>query len=403
MIQKQRFLDLLISLTIILCVLTNFGYYQMFNISLVIVFFILVLFNINELKEIKLKLLITMLFTFGIVLFSILQQNSSDIFKFSVWFIEAVIGFYIMKTSKYIKPKFIILTFFLIIFLSSIEGVIQYTTGNITLVNYLNYWGDGLHQGIVSIFLQHIVWGHLLVIGYIANDFLNFTKFKNILRILLLINLFASQARSAWLALLVYFSLMIYRYFKHKNGDFIFSKNKALTLLVAMIIIITTLLLFPNMNQYIQEIKFTIISHINALFAGEANYRIRAIESLISNRIKYFNLFHWLFGSGYGSTSIALSYYGVSLSGERYIVDNQIISLAYDFGIVAVIFIIYMFLDSVKVFIKSNNKSYRLISSLYICNFVMSLVYESFGYQVTAFIFFFTVGAKTACWWTEKK
>ncbi|MFB8550737.1 hypothetical protein [Enterococcus casseliflavus] len=395
---KYRILDLLMCLSLIACVLTNFGEYSIFNFTLIITVIITLLFNIKEMHEINRKLFVIILAILTIFLLSVIQQNSSDLFKFIVWIFEGIIGYYFIKRKLLAREhdykSSLAFVFLFVLFLSSIEGTIQFFSGEITFINYLNYWGDGLHQGTVSIFLQHIVWGHVLVLGFVVNEFFNKGNIKNVLRVLFLANLYWSQARSAWLTLVIFLALNFLYKLKKQNYKIKLTKLRVLNFIIVLCLLTCFILFMPSLNQRVYSLIDSIFSHFFYLFKGEANYRLRAIQALLFDRLENINLVHWLFGSGYGSTSVALAKNGISLSGFRYVVDNQIISLGYDFGLIAFVFIFYLFFDSLKEFVTSENKLSRIISSLFICNFIMSLVYESFGYQVTALIFFFLIGAK---------
>ena len=387
---------LLMCVCVVTCVLTNFGYYSIHTISLCIFF----MYEFYKTKHNKLlinkKTSLVIVMSIVISLLSISQRNYSDIFKFIKWFILSFAGYVFIKRYDSENQKKVCNIVLIIIFLACIEGLVQYFSNKISLVDYLVPWGDNLRQGTVSIFLQHIVWGHVIIVGFVLSSCITNNKLRLLYKTILLINLYLCQSRSAWLTFFVY---LLYLYFP-KIRNILFKKmNKTKVLVSFVTFLLLLILLVLNMNS-VSKVFDTIIDHLGMLLKGESNYRTNTIKSLLDYRISNPNLLYLLFGSGYSSSKIALENSGLFLSGNRYIVDNQIISIAFEFGIIAFAYVISMFIKSFK---KQNNQSNidKLINLLFICNFCMSLVYESFGYEVTSFIMFFVFGAKIAL--NEKK
>lgn len=387
----------LLYLSFITCVLTNFGYYNLYYAVLIGCSAIIIMLSLQAGHQFKIdKRIFNIIFMVTIIaIYSIAQRNYYNVLKFIVWSLVAYIGYnFVAYSNENEKKRFgrVILT---VLVLASFEGLNQFITGNMSFTGRLVSWGDNLRQGAVSIFLQHIVWGHVLLIGFFVNEYVNKGMIRSILRILLLINLYACQSRASWLTLVIYLVIVSFKFLKQREIFSSINKYSVIKFMLAFVGV-GIIIYYGLTNSTLKNVMETIVSHLGSLFTGQARYRTSTIEALIDYRINKFNLMHWLLGSGYGSSSEALSYYGLSLSNKRYIVDNQIISVFFEFGFIVGCYIIYLFMNAIRVFILSRDKVQNLINGIFICNILMSLVYESFGYQVSAYIFFFTFGAKLA-------
>ncbi len=388
---KEKIYSVFLILTVVFCIASNFGLYLLYYCWL---FFCFVLYchaklKTNLLLKVSVRNFYITLFGMFIAFYSCSQRQYTNILKFAVWAFIAMIGYcFITLVGDKDKIGRIIVW---ILAICSIEGLIQFFTHSISFSNYLVEWGDNLRQGVVSIFLQHIVWGHMLVIGIVFTVYFFSGLKQAILLLLFFVNLYASQCRSAWIACIAFVFLLFIRLLNRKH----FSFRKKSFIVFILSIIISFFFLIINRKRVVIVLD-GIMMHLQLLLSGQARYRFNTVFALIRYRFNDFNILHHLFGSGYGSSSIALKYYNLSLSGNRYVVDNQIVSIYFEFGIIAFLFFVYLFVESIFYVVHNKGNKESVFSIIYIINFLMSCVYESFGYTTTAFLFFFVMGAKIA-------
>lgn len=392
-INKHVILVYLIGFSLITCFLTNFDIYlPHYFIMLITPFIYIYAFNIRISKRVI--ILIYSILIWGIL--SILQQgNIADLGDIIMWICIILLGYcFAYLTSKKIDYSFIKKLYFIIILLSLVEGINQLTTGKIFLSNLLVPWADDLHQGTTSFFLQHIIFGNLLVVAFWLNEKLTLNnKIKMLFRVLILINLYGTRARSAWLCFVLIIGLSILSFMLKNKTHFKINKKILRRLGIIICFVLLVLIMLRN-NSIIGDVISTIQNRMYRLiYAGEATYRQATASALIEYRLEHPNLFYIFFGSGINSTAQVLSSVGLSLSGNRYVVDNQIITFLFEFGVISVCFLLFLLYKAFKILFGLSSTEEKTIAGCYIINFFMALVYECVGFQVSRYLFFFFLGA----------
>lgn len=244
---------------------------------------------------------------------------------------------------------------------------------------------------IFTLFLHPIVYGSFLTVLFwikynypIKNYYLN--KFFTIL---ILINIYATQSRSCWIALVI--TLVINLLFSNKISFRNFCKKKNnINIYIILFIGIILIFIFREflINAFIQVInRFNIVFDPN-INDGSRTQRVGAIKNILAFvDEKPIGMFIG-FGSGYARTFMENNPVNLGFN----IVDNQYFTLLLETGFIGVILFlspIFILLKNIKKIMddKINRTSALSIFSLYITLFFFEgLGWQTILYLVTFFI-----------------
>ena len=382
-IKSLIFIELVFS-----CIGTNFGLYNLFYLSLMLTFVAFFLENKIELK-IKKEYIIYIMVFFAATLISTLSSEFYSFFRFFRWFLTIIVGYLFYKNTSENGRNYIRKTIYIIMLFTLIEGTFQYITGVNSYQRILVSYADLLKRGTTSIFLQHIIWGQVLVLYFFYNEYKTENPIiKWMLRVWIIFNIYASKARSSWLVFLICLLLLI---FKNKN---IISGKISKKLVGKIVISFSCIFVIAFISSKFIDygtIWENIIYLLNKLIDGESLYRQSTIKALFIYRIQNFNPIYFIFGSGSGSAAETLRHMGV-VGMKDNVVDNQFVTVFFEMGfLLAAIWLIFLY-QALNLFFKSTDNNKSFISLCFIIVSLSSLVYESFGYQVTSFLFFFILG-----------
>lgn len=341
------------------------------------------------------KVFLFLLFLIALMLFTAIQTGMHSLFQIIKICLLIMIGYFYGKIENISQFKklagFLTMVFMPTVYL----GIHQMLFGKNILDRYLVWWGDTLKQGTVSVFLQHIVFGHVLVILFLLNTFGIRNKYLRWYHdILIIVALYSTKCRSAWL---VFFGICILLLIqKIRITKIKINRNnvkKFVVYLMPVCLGILILCSIPATRNAFHEI----IYHFQRLSnSGSTNYRSSTFVMLIKERLSDINPIHWLFGSGYGSSKFYLKNLGISLGDNNYVVDNQWVTIFIELGLPCLLIFVYYYIHCFKTFWNAVNHKIEIFELIQLSNVMMLFVYEGFGYQVIAFFVFVSMGINLA-------
>lgn len=227
------------------------------------------------------------------------------------------------------------------------------------LINYFqkdyisNLFGMSQYR-LCNIYSHPIIYAHLLLISFFLTLFLvKKSIMKNIFLLLIVIQLIFTQTRSAWIVFFI--SIIIFIFRKHRLS------YKQLLKAAFSIGVIGIILVFLNYKYNFLGIiteRFLYLQTDNV----SLTQRLGSIE-FVGKEYLSGNILQILFGFGNRASANLMRNTIISIVGFS-TTDNQYISLIYNFGFFAIIFLISLLIKIIKV--KSENEIcfYTLVCSL---------------------------------------
>ncbi|WP_150131727.1 O-antigen polymerase [Clostridium sp. JN-1] len=241
-----------------------------------------------------------------------------------------------------------------------------------------------------SIFIHPIVYGSFLVVLFWCNRYIINNKIKYILQINVIINLYYTKSRSAWIAIGI--TLFIYYlkafFIKIKNNNIKFTYKKVITLILTCIVLIFILLIFSkDINNILNQIAERFITATKDSYNDASRLQRLGTIKIVNNYMFNNGISNLLFGNGCGSVKEFMMNHFVYITGFA-TTDNQYVSFFYEFGLIGVSLYIFIVVSSIVKFFKNND--ILDISNLSILCFlsisVSMFFYESYGW-IDVFIF----------------
>lgn len=245
-----------------------------------------------------------------------------------------------------------------------------------------------------TVFTNPIIYGNLLVIFWWINLYLlKNHKLKILNYILILVNLYATRSRSAWLTffitIIIYLFVIVFRNIKINNGI----NNKVIIKIMTILFIFLALINIPQVQQVINSImsRFYELNSIEG--SVSATQRLGSINVVLDG-VYNGSIRSFILGNGFGSSLDYMMGITVVLVGFN-TTDNQYLSVLLDFGIVGLILISACIL--VPLFAEIRNDYNRslciifIIISISICMYFYEIAY----WPIISQLLFICVGAQS--------
>ncbi|MED1863947.1 O-antigen ligase family protein [Fictibacillus nanhaiensis] len=246
------------------------------------------------------------------------------------------------------------------------------------LINYMelidlgyNYHFGSFAYRTMSVFNHPIVCGLFFVIAFLCNIFVLKSPMKYFFQILLILNIYTTYARSAWLALAVI--MIVYAVLNHKKILLLLVRPKiTYTSLFTFCLITPTLFIFMIFN--FEVIYAGIVERFGDSLSfnssdGSNLQRTMTISLIWSYMFDNggYNLF---FGYGAGTVTEFMLKHPLLLKGFA-TTDNQYVTLFYEFGLIGIFFYIYVIFFITFKYFKNKNKHWAIDLS-FLCLLVVS-------------------------------
>lgn len=208
-----------------------------------------------------------------------------------------------------------------------------------------------------SIFMHPIVYGLFLIVLFWCNEYLITNKYKYLLQINIIINIYFTKSRSAWLAFacvfLLYYVKKIFN--KIKNKKFKLTTKSLAIIPFIMVAIITFSIIFrEHIHGVIYNITNRFISITDDSYGdGSRIQRLGAIE-VIYEGMKEKGPLIFVFGNGINSSREFMENNTVLISGFSS-ADNQYATFFYEFGFIGLSIFIVINIFAALEFIKSKS------------------------------------------------
>ena len=268
----------------------------------------------------------------------------------------------------------------------AIFGIIEWVTGVNFFIPYFKsegYTGTGTTGRIASCFIHPIPFGHIMLYAFCLCLYLPSLKVtKFLLMFLFAFSVLATGSRSSWICLA--FVLAIYVVLNTKRTV----KIRTLISIVAAFIVLIVFLYSDSGAELIAWMSSRLGSQ-SATFSNEVRTRV------------YLYFFSIFFSSDFGSLLFGHGFNALAELVETSVfqsmaVDNTLLTILYDYGLIAGILALVLIVHWIKYLFTSRNenKDMQLILTLLSVNVLMSMFYDSFGWKNVSFLSFTIIG----CW-----
>ena len=383
----------LIAFQFLTSISTSFIDTGLYNLISICILFILIFVYFIYKKKLmfnkKLIYIIPIFLIFAIYNINLSIVNTKKIFvTFSCFFC----GFLFSKINNDIYTKKLLKTINYILLGTCIYGVVESLIGNFLDIYTVRVYAATYR--IHSIFLHPIIFSLMMLIAFWLSYYLIENRIlKFIFCMMSLYCIVMTLTRSAWVAFVITVILNIIKRKLNKGSLFNFGKKVSKWKLIELIIILIII--------FIISTKFNLLSIVNrmSLRWGTLNnsmsvtYRSNAIYTLFASRLSDNNIIHWLIGSGYHGVQKAAANAGIYFGtvGNN-VIDNQWISVFYDFGLIGIFVMIYIFVRSIIIFLKTKEIILKLMSLIcFVCLF-MGFFCDIFEWSTAANITFLFIG-----------
>ena len=227
-----------------------------------------------------------------------------------------------------------------------------------------------------SVFAHSIPFAVSMLIGIVTSYYLSNSKTYKFLSILIFVlALFCSKSRSCWIV----FVIMILGIVITELRDRGFNKT---ALIVAPICIVSAVIVA-------QPVVDAVLNRFSGLMSsGSFLHRSGAAEYILQKFISEGNM---LIGSGYGSAEYEMSQTVIFEIGFN-TVDNGLITLLYDFGLIVIGLLAAALCIAVfRYFDPRSNYFEKCICMIFLVTLATGYVFEFFGWQCISVFFFMTV------------
>lgn len=267
----------------------------------------------------------------------------------------------------------------------------------LALVQGFEYNFGGSDYRTMSVFGHPIVAGMFFVIAFLCNIYVLKTPFKYILQGILLVNIFSTMSRSAWISIiivLVLYSVVHIRSIFNKISNFKLTYKKLFSMyIIAALFIIALFFIIPRFNEISTEISLRFGSSLSSNTNDISNLQRTGTVTAILNYMFNSNFVNLLFGYGYGtaknfmlSHTIILPYFSTT--------DNQYLTWFYEFGFLGIgTYLTFLFYFIFKLFNKNNHWVQELSILILVCISVSFIFFEGVGWLTVAVM----LGITSAC------
>lgn len=243
---------------------------------------------------------------------------------------------------------------------------------------------------IHTLFMHPILYAAILVLGIIILYYFPYKNYQKnlIFKIILFFNLLATKSRSSWIACLLVILLIIIKHFSYKSKTTI-QKKKIITI---VFLLCSVGILFLIFHQHFFDFGSEIYSRILGGFTGKyqdgsRGVRLAIIEKAFLEFRNNTSFGDFIFGKGSGYALYFISSHPIS--GWNSAIDNQYISILFDYGLIGLILNLYILFKSFFIFIKSRNNILSMCSLSLVSLYISMFFYECFEFRVFNFIIIF--------------
>ncbi|WP_445505440.1 O-antigen ligase family protein [Niallia sp. 03091] len=230
---------------------------------------------------------------------------------------------------------------------------------NIREVGYNYHIGTDLYR-TMSVFDHPIVCGLFFVIAFLSNIYILKTPlYKYSLQFILLINIYSTMSRSAWIALVI--SLIFYgtihykRIFKLPKQIILTYKKMIIMYIASIFTIIGVIYLIFNYYELYNAIANRFGDSLSFNSSDNSSLQRTMTISLILEYMQQSNYINYLFGYGSGQVSKFMLAHPITMQNFS-TTDNQYLAWFYELGIIGLVsYLITIFFIFTHILIKKRN------------------------------------------------
>lgn len=249
-------------------------------------------------------------------------------------------------------------------------------------------YSGAINYRVASMFVNPIPFGTALIIGiWITIDLKKNSMLCKVYVAVMLLALYYTKSRSAWLSLLVCFILYCIRKLHERK----LSRHYILLLLLLPVVITSIYLSAPWFRQIVLDVieRFS-TAEINSVSKTQ---RLGSIYYIFQRIYNEFDLVKFFIGHGAGESTAAMLQTTIDIKNFS-TTDNQFVTILYDYGLIPLLSILYYMFKLIKTIITTSSKTH-----LFICLSVMgywlgSFFYESLIWSNVYFIGLFLMGVE---------
>ncbi|UYV54086.1 O-antigen ligase family protein [Priestia megaterium] len=257
----------------------------------------------------------------------------------------------------------------------------------------------------ISVFGHPIVCGLFFVMAFICNIYiLKSGILKNVLQLLLIINVYSTGSRSSWISLVVILGIMIIPKLSGlKIKKIKLTKSNIFSLYSSFcILIVGFFFLVINFSNITQAIVDRFGSSLSANSTDVSNTQRIGTLNLIFKNFEYNDIIHQLFGNGVSAANKFMAQNRVVIQ-DFLTTDNQYLTILHDFGLVGLSFVFILLISFLINTIKRGSTVVHKISLYFMIVIAIdSFFFESVGgwldllVMMSAITTFLSIRPKTA-------
>lgn len=349
-------------------------------------------FVLNGTTRIKKRLFLIMCVVLVVLLYNYTLSPLATK-KLLVYLSTFLMGVFLAEDGDEEGIRSLLCVYSCILTISALYGVFETLFGNVldayTVRTYAATYR--LH----SIYLHPIIFSLMMLQAFSINHFLVKNQtLKNILGIINVYCIFMSLSRSSWLVLAVLIALLLVQKKVTQKRSLLLGmiiNKKSITAVFVLAVIIGVFIQKADITSY----WGTLLNRWQALEGSMAvSYRSRVVSAVWQDRVHDLNPIHWILGSGYHSVQNSVGSAGIYFGtvGNN-VVDNEWVTLTYDFGLLGIILLLYFTWKSLHVFFSKNESENMWIVALcIIANLLMAFICDTFGWAPAGNIAFVLFG-----------
>lgn len=192
----------------------------------------------------------------------------------------------------------------------------------------------------ISVFGHPIIAGLFFVFAFAANlFFMKPSVIRTILQILLLINVYSTNSRSAWLCLAVMLLFILIQKTKTRKTQLKLKRKHLLSLYLSFCVgLVALFALIFNMNKILSIISERFGDSLTTNSTDISNIQRTGTVDLIFRNFRESDFVHQIFGNGLATAPQFMQDHTVAISGFR-TTDNQLLTWLYEFGLFGILLI----------------------------------------------------------------
>ena len=297
-----------------------------------------------------------------------------------------------MYAEKFYKQLTVLLNIF------SVLNLYQVIFHKPLLMNYMQLLeiGYNYHFGTsayrtMSVFNHPIICGLFFIVAFFCNIYVLKTPFKHLFQCLLLINIYSTLARSAWIALAIVFvvyCLMNLKKIRPKSFDIKLTYRQIFGIYVSFVLVVAAV---GFIGYHFESVYNGIISRFGDSLSSNttdgSNLQRTMTISLIVNHMVNGDIFHLFFGYGLGKSHEFMLSHVLLIQGFG-TTDNQYLSWLYEFGLLGIGGYLFFVLTICIKFLKSKRNWVTELSFLIFLAISIGLFFfEGTGWPVLLMMF----------------